>query len=209
MQRVIAFAISEARAHVLRGDYAGAEERIRKDLSGELETHPICGVRWDGSVQIQNTNPAAVRYAFRRAHDLGARKEDTYVHWVAFEREFAEENVGQVVDDDLVKLWSNARDIAKWGVERCGETRWLCQSVAYLCTREAKTKQHLKRYIPAHALFAEGADWARRSLEATSGGRDVDSAQIYRTLTLALEGTDDVAGLRTALARVGRGGWNP
>ena len=202
MRKTIAQAISEATALVVRGDFSGAEQRLRDDMIGELELNPdMWGTLGWVLSRSHDADATVVRSTFETANRLGARKEDTYYHWVTFEREHAEDMVGAVPDDQLVGLWQSARAVAEDGVRRCGDTRWLCQSVAYLCTREAKTEERLNRYTPARSLFTQAAVWARRSLNATAGERDVPVGQIYKTLALALEGSEGVQGLRETLGR--------
>ena len=202
MRRRIAQAISDATGRVVQGDFAGAEERIRRDMTGDLELNPdMWGALGWVLTRFPDRDAVVVRNAFENAHKFGARKEDTYYHWINFERESAETNVGRVPDDDLVKLWSTARAVAERAVSRCEDTKWLCQAVAYLCTREAKTQEHLNRYTRARSLFAQATLWAHRSLAATAGERDVPTGQIYKTLALALEGAEDVQELRETLGR--------
>ena len=107
LRRAVATAISNARALVLRGDIEGATEDLRSAMTGELATNSDLwgALGWVLTRQRSGKSVRDARSAFRQSHSLGSRKEDTYFHWVALERDIAENVVNQSLDDELLKLW--------------------------------------------------------------------------------------------------------
>ena len=198
--------IGHAKSLVLRGDYQAAESVLIGEMVNELRDNPdlwgclgwvLSRTRVPGSKLVEEDVHKA-RAAFEKARSNGSRKEDTYFHWVSMERDVAEDLVGAVPDENLLEQWRRAASIAERGIRVCGETPALCQQAAYVKTREAKTLEHLSHFTAAQNCYGQGAEWARRSLDATSSTyRDVNRSQVYRTLVLALEGAgeDEEAGM--------------
>ena len=195
LRRAVGSMISNARLLILRGDIPAAEEAIRASMTGELEQNADLwgALGWVLSRYRDQEHVEQARFAFRHAHGLGSRKEDTYFHWVHVEIEGAERLVEKGDDSGALEQWRAAENVAEMGIERCGETPSLCQSAAYLRTREGKTLLHMNRFKAAHTCFGQGAEWARRALMAPNAvSRDVSQGVLYRTLVTALEGTDDM-----------------
>ena len=194
LRRAVGSIISNARALVLRGDFDGAEESLRSSMTGDLANNADLwgALGWVLSRSRVSESIAEARDALRKSHRLGSRKEDTYFHWIAIERDIAEGLVNRSNDQELLKQWRAAERIAQLGIDRCGETPLLCQNAAYLKTREAKTLEHLNQFTSAQACFEQGAEWARRGLSASNPSfREVTKSQLYRTLVHALEGAGD------------------
>ena len=201
-RRAVGAAISNAMALALRGDLEGAEQHLHSSMTGELKNNPDLwgALGYIRSRKRTGTAIADAREAFRRAHELGSRKEDTYFHWARMEREIAESLVGRSCDEDVLNQWRAAGVVTELGIERCGETPSLCQMAAYLKTREAKTLEHLNQFTPAQNCYSQGAEWARRSLDAPNpSSREVSQSQLYRTLVLALEGAGETERAAEAL----------
>ena len=204
LRRAVAAAVSNTRALVLRGDFEGAEEDLRSAMTGELATNSdLWGVLgWVLTRKRNGDSVGRARSAFRQSHSLGSRKEDTYFHWVALERDIAESLVNQSSDEEVLKLWRAATHVAELGIDRCGETPSLCQIAAYLKTREGKTLEHLNQFTSAQNCFRAGAEWARRALAAPNpSSREVSQSQLYRTLVVALEGAGEIEETVEALRR--------
>ena len=196
LKRAVGIAVSEAKASVSRGDIEGGKESIRSAMTGELENNSdLWGVLgWVLSRHYNGGSVAEARKAFRRAHNLGSRKEDLYHHWKELERELAESMVNSASDRELLDQWRVAAQVAKWGIERCGETPTLCSGLAYLRTREAKTLERLNQFTSAQMCFLQAAKWARRALKAPNpSSREVSRSQLYRSLVIALDGSGDRA----------------
>ena len=192
LRRAVGTAISDALALALRGDLDGAEESLRSAMTGELANNSdMWGVL--GRVLSRRSDDESIakaRSAFRAAHRLGSRKEDTYYHWIEFERVLAEAKINEAHDQDLLEQWRQATKVGERGIDRCGDTPALCGAIAYLKTREAKTLQRLNQFTSAEIRFREGAEWARRALAAPNpSSREVGLTQLYRSLLIALEGS--------------------
>ena len=202
LRRAVGSAISGARALVLRGDFEGAYESLQTTMLGELTNNAdLWGASgWVISRRRDDESVAKARYAFRRSHDLGSKKEDTYSHWLDIELQVAESLVGQHDDEQLLDRWRAAAGIAELGIERCGDTPLLCQAAAYIRTREGKTLEHMRQFTSAQSCFRQAVEWARRALDAPNpSSREVGRGLIYRTLVVALEGTDDIQATVEAL----------
>ena len=194
LRKVVAIAVSDARALVFRGDFEGATEGLRAKMIGELANNADLygALGWVLSRRPDEDSLIQARYAFRQAQALGSKREDTYLHWVMMERALAEKRVGQDDDQTLLGQWRVAAEIAEQGTERCGETALLCKEAAYLRTREAKTLQHLQQFSAAQSCFGQGERWARKALAVTNqSSREVSRTVLYRTLVIALDGLED------------------
>lgn len=194
LRRTVGGAISAATALVLRGDLEGAEETLHATKAGELANNADLwgALGWVRSRRRDDESIAKARVAFLRSHELGSRKEDTYFHWVALEAEVAEGIVYQSDDETLLNLWRSSAGIAEMGIDRCGDTPSLCQSAAYLRTREAKTLERMMQFTAADNCFRQGAEWARRALSAPHhSSREVSRTLIHRALVVALAGAGD------------------
>ena len=201
-RKAVGSAISNARALVLRNDLEGAQESLRSTMTGELDTSSDLwgALGWVYSREKDGESATNARTAFRRSHDLGSRKEDTYFHWAEFEREIAESLVNRSSAQDLLKQWRAAAHVAELGIARCGETPALCQFVAYLRTREAKTLESLNQFTSAETCFRQGEEWARRALSNRNPqSREVSRTRIYRSLVVALEGSGETELMAAAL----------
>ena len=200
MKRAVGGAIADAHALVRRGDYAGATESLRGAMLGELENNAdlwgALGWAWSRRTTLEATVEA--RTAFRRSHDLGSRKEDTYFHWVQLERAIADKLISEGDNNALLRQWRVAFDVVSDGIRRCGKTPSLCQLAAYLKTREAKTLERLRQFTTARTCFLEAVEWAWKALGLPkSASREIGRSQLYRTLVVALEGSgnhEDTAG---------------
>jgi len=202
LRKTVGIAISEAKASVSRGDIRGAVDRIRSEMIGELEDNPdLWGVL--GWVLSRHANGGSVeeaRQAFKRSHNSGSRKEDTYHHWKELERELAESLVNSADDEELLEQWREAARIAELGIERCGDTPTLCGGLAYLRTREAKTLERLNNFEAAEYRYRQGAEWARRALAAPNpSSHEVNLGRLYRSLIIALDGCADHNGVVEAI----------
>lgn len=202
LRKAVGSAISSARALVLRGDLDGARESLQDTMTGELENNADLwgALGWVLSRRRDSESKEQARFAFRHAHSLGSRKEDTYYHWVELEREVAESLVSRDNEQTLLKQWREAAQVAEQGIERCGETRSLCQIAGYLRTREAKTLERMNQFTSAQSCFREGAEWARRALAVSDGSsREVSRTLVHRSLIVALEGSGDTEATEMAL----------
>ena len=202
LRRAVGIAISEAGAYVSRGDFEGAIERIRSAMTGDLaDNSDLWGVL--GRVLSRNGNSDTLdeaRNAFRRSHNSGSRKEDTYHHWKELEREQAEKLVNSADDAEVLKQWRKAAQVAELGIERCGDTARLCNGLAYLRSREAKTLERLNNFTSAKYRYRQAAAWARRALAAPNpSSNDVNPSRLYRSLVIALDGSDDHEGTVEAM----------
>ena len=204
LRKAVGTTISKTRALTLRGDYTGAAAHIRSAMTGELENN--CDL-WSFlglvlSRQRSGASTAEARTAFQRSHELGSRNEDTYFHWVDMEREIAESLVNQSEEAVLLKQWRFAAQVAEFGIERCGETSALCQLIAYLRSREAKTLGYLNEFTSAQNCYRQAAEWAQRALDTPlTSTRDITPSQIFRTLIVALEGVGEPDKTLEALKR--------
>ena len=198
LRRAVGIAINEARASVIRGDFNGAEESLCSAMTGELENNSDLwgALGWVLSRRRDDVSVKRARKAFRRSHKLGSRREDTYHHWKELEREVAENLINSAGDQDLLDQWRVAARVVQRGIERCGETPTLCGGLAYLRIREARTLERLNQFTSARMCFVQAAQWARRALEApNTSSREVSRNQLYRSLVIALRGSDDREGI--------------
>lgn len=194
LRRAVGVAISGARAYVLRGDIQGAEECLRAAMSGELEnSSDLWGaLGWVLSRRQDGESMVNARATFGHSHGLGSRKEDTYYHWKELERVTAERLLEEGRDQDVLKQWRAASAVAELGIERCGDTPALCQALAYLKVREAKTLERQNQFTAAQSCFSQGVEWSRRALAAPkASSREVSRTHLYRSLVIALEGCGD------------------
>ena len=191
LRRAVGIAIGNARAFVLRGDVEGAQEALRSAMTGELsDNSDLWGaLGWVYSRRQDKESVSKARGAFRRSHELGSKKEDTYYHWLGLEREAAEDMINESRDEDLLEQWRRSSTVAEQGIGRCGDTSTLCNALSYLRTREAKTLERLNHFTAAQSCFRQGVEWARRALTAPNpSSREVHRTQLYRSLVIALEG---------------------
>ena len=194
LRRAVSTAINNTRALVQRNDFESAEQYLEATMIGELRNNAdLWGVRgWVMRRKRTGQSIAQAREAFKRAHELGSTKEDTFFHWVGMERDIGENLVNRASDQELLKQWRAAAHVAELGIDRCGETPYLCQIAAYLRTREAKTLEYLREFTSAQNCFRQGAEWARRAIVAPNPStREVDPSQTYRTLVIALDGAGE------------------
>lgn len=204
LRKAVGLAIGKTNALMRRGDYIGAKDHLRSSMTGELANNPDL---WSmlGLVLSKERIGDAIseaRKAFSCSHDMGSRNEDTYFHWIELEKDIAEDMVGKAHNDVLRKQWRVAAKVAEWGIERCGDTPSLCQNIAYLRNREAKTLEDLQQFTAAQTCFREAAEWARRDLDAPkSSFRDVDPSLLYRSLVIALGGVGDEIGKSEAMKK--------
>ena len=194
LRKAVATSVNTTRALVQRSDLEGAEQYLRSAMTGELKNNSdLWGVLgWVLCRKRAGQSISKARDAFRKSHELGSTKEDTYFHWAGMERDIGEELVNRATDQDLLKQWRAAAYVAELGIDRCSETPYLCQMAAYLKTREAKTLEHLNEFTSAQNCFRQGAEWARRAIAAPNPStREVNQSQIFRTLVVALEGAGE------------------
>ena len=202
LKRAVGIAINEARASVIRGDFEGAGEGLRSVMTGELKNNSDLwgALGWVHSRRRDRESIKKAGQAFKRSHDLGSRREDTYYHWMEIERELGEQLINSGNDRESLDRWRAAAKVAETGIERCGETPTLCSGIAYLQIREARTLERLNQFTSAQMCYGQGAKWARRGLKAPNpSSRDVSLGQLYRILVIALIGIGDHALIEEAL----------
>jgi hypothetical protein len=167
MRHAIDSTMSVAKFYVLRNDIEGAVRHVNAAMTGELkhsaELHGFLG--WVCS-QADDKRVDDARSAFRRAHELGAKKWDTYLHWAKLEELAADAANRSGHEKTECSAWKEAAQVAIWGVGRCGEVRILCQLASYNRTREGKVLTRMHQFAAAQGAFSEAAKWARRALAA-------------------------------------------
>lgn len=194
LRRAVGIAISSAHAAVLRGDSGGAEEVIREAMTGELSDNADLWsmLGWVLSRSANDMSLERARKAFSRSHNRGSRKEDTYYHWARLESSLAERMVDSGDEEEILKQWRKASEVAKLGIRRCGDTPTLCGDLAYLRIREGQTLERLNNFTAAQHCFRRSAEWARRALVAPNpSSREVQRGRLYRSRIFALGMCDD------------------
>jgi hypothetical protein len=200
-----AMAIGHAKALITRGDVEGAVAVLRDSMTGELaDSADLYGALGWAYSRAVDAHMDDARSAFERAYELGATKEDTYFHWTKLELDDALAALGRIADRDLLDKWRKAARIAELGLKACGPRKGLCQLAGYSRSREAKTLARLNEFAQAEVAWAEAVAHFRRGLAATaSREREVSRDQLYRGLSIALEGLGDLEGLADLRAE-----WN-
>lgn len=192
-----AIAIGHAKALITRGDVGGAVAVLKESMTGELASSPdLYGALGWAYSRAHDASINDARAAFERAYELGATKEDTYFHWAKLELDDALAEVGSIADVDLLGKWREAARVAELGLKVCGPRKGLCQLAGYTRSREAKTLGRLNEFARAEVAWGEAVGHFRRGLAATaSRQREVSRDQLYRGLSIALEGLGDTEGL--------------
>lgn len=175
------------------------ENNMIGDLSESPDMYAALGRAF---AQDPNQYASQALQAFGHAHKCGARRVDTYLDWIRLWQRMAEDAVGKVPDAELLQMWRNAANVAELGVSRCGKVDILCQTAAYLSTREALTCRHMKQFTWAQGAYSKAIDWAEEALEAPTAGKSpVPRSRTYKTLALAYEGLGSVEELAQVLRR--------
>lgn len=199
--KAVAIAISQARARVLRGDVDAAIGTLKDAMTGELarDSGLHGALAWTYSRRPQDHLEDA-RLEFQKAAEFGSSREDTFFHWAAMERDVAEGSVGKIPDQDLLDQWRRVTSAADLGSRVVGPSRGLCQLSGYGHTRAGKTLLRLNEFTQAQGEFGEAISVLRRGIEAPSSTvGEVSLGQIYRSLVYALEGSEDLEGVRQVL----------
>ena len=189
----IAMAIGLARSLVVRGDVDGAIAALTQRMTGELSESPelLGALGWVYS-RVPSSHGEVARKTFARAFELGATREDTYVHWAALELELTEGRVNQIQDSELLDGWREAARVAGLGMRVGGATKALCQIAGYARSREGKTLDRLREFTEAERAYAEAVALFRRGLAApASGTRDVPREDLFRGLAIAYKALGD------------------
>ncbi len=182
-----------------RSDFEAAIGHLTESMTGELADSPdLYGVLgWLYSRQHSDRCATLAQEAFKRSHQLGANRIDTYYHWASLERRLAETMIEErleegISDDTIADQWKNCESIAEMGVERCGPSQPLCYLAGYGASREAKARNRANNFSYAQGAYTRSVDWFRRALDAPVADVEVyPKGAIYRGLTLAYEGLGD------------------
>lgn len=210
-QATIAMAIGGARALVMRGDIERAISVLHEDMTGELSESPeLFGALGWAYSRVPEKYEDEARQAFERAYELGATREDTYLHWADLEVRAAGSSVARIPDSQLLERWRKAAHVAETGLKVSGVTKGLCLLAGYSRSREAKTLQRLNEFTKAERASAKAVGHLRRGLAAPqSSARDVSPDNLYRSLVISLEGLGDheaIASVREEWESVSRAG---
>ena len=168
-------------------------------MTGELaDSADLYGVLgWLYSKQPADEYIALARSAFEQSHRLGASKIDPYYHWFTLEKVLAEEMVpraqeGEISSNTVADQWKQCQKIAEMGLNRCGPSQLLLYWAGYAGSREGKSRERTQAFSVAEGSYLLAVDSFKRALDApVSDVASVNRSQIYRGLTLALEGLGD------------------
>ena len=184
-----------------------ARDFLVQSMAGELTDSPdLYGVLgWLYSQQPLERFSELARDAFERSHNLGSSKVDTYYHWTIMEKNIAEWMItnaheGNIASDKISEQWNKCEKVAETGIQRCGLNQLLCYWAGYAASREAKARDRAQSFSYAQGVYARSMDWFRKALDApVSDVSTVNKGLIYRGLTLAFDGLNDVDELRKTL----------
>ena len=186
-----------------------AVQNLRDSMTGELaDSADLYGVLgWLYSKQPADHDVALARMAFEKSHRLGASKIDPYYYWFTMEKALAEEMVpraqeGEISSTDVADQWKQCRAIAEMGLNRCGPSQLLYYWAGYAVSREAKSRERTQAFAVAEGSYLLAVEWFKKALEApVSDVATINRSQIYRGLTLALDGLGDEEQLAKTLGQ--------
>lgn len=191
-RQAIGAAISYARSLVLRGSIEEAATVLQSAMTGDLsQSSDLWGAL--GWVYSREPNRWAqdARDSFRQAHDLGAVKEDTYVHWAQMEVALAEALPQST--EAATTQWAEAAQIAEMGLDLLSaDTQSLCWLAGYARSRLAKSLLSQNEFNRAYGEFSRSATWLQRALDVDpASGKLVDRGTLFRGLVIAYEGASE------------------
>jgi hypothetical protein len=191
-RQAIGTAIALARSMVIRGDEEGALQTLKQSMTGELEH----SADLNGAIGWVYTRPRVynvgeARSAFKKAHDLGASKEDTYFHWAQMEKDEAW-RLSPLDAREGIRAWERSYDVAELGIQRVGPTQQLCYLSGFARLRAGRLFEGFGEFAKARGFFGHALGSFKQALEAPpSANRDVLLSQRFKGLILALEALED------------------
>ena len=187
-RRAIAKIVAETQEIQRTASFERAREFLEGSMVGELKDSPdLYGILgWLCARESGDGFEGAARRAFEKAHELGARKADTYYHWAMMEK-----GCGR---------WRECEEVCQHGVGRCGSCQPLFYIAGYAASREAKEQADGGNYNHAQGIYERAVDWYRKALAApVADVGPIKKEAVYRGMVLAFEGLGDEEELVKAL----------
>ena len=189
--------------------FQAAEEFLMDNMTGELSDSPdlfsFLGWLYANHEPLSEISTKA-EDAFQTAHRLGSFKVDTYYHWVELRKKIVKSVIDETEDgtirayEAIADRWKACEEVATLGLDRCGPSRTLLYSAGYAASRDANASMRANKFSYAQGAYTRSIDWYERALTApVSDMEAIDMGMIYRGMTVAYDGLEDLGGLRNTL----------
>ena len=161
---------------------------LESRMVGELQDSPdlygilgwLCARRPNGEGEEDALS------AFKRSHELGGRKVDTYFHWATMKKGGG--------------AWKECEKVCEMGIARCGASQPLFYLAGYAASREAKNQAEDGNFTHSQGIFTRAVTWFKKALGApVADVGPINQETLYRGMVLAFEALGDEEELVKAL----------
>ena len=187
-RRAIAKIVAETQRLYRVQEVGVARDFLEVRMVGELKDSPdlygILGWLWARGSDDKSEREAL--RAFKRSHELGGRKVDTYFHWATMQK-----NRG---------AWKECEHVCEMGITRCGPSQPLFYLAGYAASREAKNQAHHGNFAHSQGIYTRAVTWFKKALGApVADVGPINQETVYRGMVLAFEALGDEDELVKAL----------
>lgn len=187
-RRAIAKIVTETQELQRNGKVEAAKRFLESQMVGELkDSSDLYGILgWLCARRSDVASEEEARGAFKRSHELGGRKVDTYFHWATMEKGRG--------------AWKECERICEMGIARCGASQPLLNLAGYAASREAKDQAEDGNYAHSQGVYSRALTWYRKALGApVADVGPINQETVYRGMVLAFEALGDEEELVKAL----------